>query len=77
MKIPSQRVCKLIAVILKEGFVGFSKHAKARMIERNLIEADLKNVLRNGNFVGEPELSENAVNPDWTYRIETNTIEVG
>ncbi len=62
---------KLLASILEEGAVAFSKHARQEMAADSLNDQDVLNVLRGG--VVEPA---ELVNDSWRYRVRTSRMFV-
>ncbi len=62
---------KLVREILVNGVVFFSGHARKRMAERKISEADVRNILRGGWV--EPGEWENG---SWRYRVCTQRMEV-
>lgn len=63
---------RVIARAISEGQVSFSRHARERMAERNLIENDVVNVLRCGLINEEPEQRGKT----WRYKVETGRMSV-
>lgn len=61
---------RLVREILQSGTVGFTKHARERMVENDLHETDVVNVLRHG-LIYEPAEMENG---SWRYRLHTDRI---
>lgn len=57
--------------ILKSGAIGFSKHARQRMKERNLSKVDIENVIRGGRILDPPESTAQGF---FKYRFETNSM---
>jgi hypothetical protein len=62
---------KLIKEILKNGIVGFVKHAKDEMANDNLCQTDVINVLERGRIYEPADLSTRG---DWRYRVHTDQI---
>lgn len=60
-----------ILKILREGTVGFRRHAKDRAKERSLDTQDMVNILRCG-VVEQPELE----NGSYRYRVRTSRMTV-
>lgn len=60
---------RLLIVILKEGFLSFTKHAYEEMAKDNLTEIDVRNTLKGG-AVRPGEL----VSGTRRYRVETNRM---
>ncbi len=59
----------LILLILEEGSVVFSKHAKKEMQNDGLVDQDILNILRAG--IVEPAETENG---RWRYRVRTSRM---
>jgi hypothetical protein len=55
-----------------KNLIGFSKHGRKQMRDRNLSTVDVVNVLHAGQILENPEYE----NESWRYRVETSNITV-
>ena len=58
--------------LITDGAVAFSKHARQKMVNDDLVEPDIVNTLRCGRIDSPAEL----VNFHWRYRVSTDRIAV-
>ena len=65
------RLRELCRAVLSEGELRFTRHARERMVERQLDETDVANVLRGG-VMGHADLE----NGSWRYELRTPRISV-
>ncbi|EPX59890.1 hypothetical protein D187_002634 [Cystobacter fuscus DSM 2262] len=63
---------KLIQEICATGIVESSRHAKEELAKDDLTMFDVRNVLRAGKILEEPELE----NGTWRYRVHTELMAV-
>ena len=68
----TSKLRRAIRDCLETGSVVFSSHSIQRMEERNIIETDVVNVLKNGLSQSDPEWN----NWHWRYKVETRNYGV-
>ena len=73
-RLTSVQARKVLAEIFNNSpnLVSFTKHAREKMVERDLKTGDILNVLKGGKILSEPEFE----NGSFRYRVQTKKITV-